>query len=170
MKIRGQEFLDASVGTSIRKLCAERVIFDLDAIRNNKKSAERHSTNFVQWCKTFWDAIYEARTLCPKYSFFLNPFQHFLISVPGKCVDSSHTFGTRLNSSLTPNQHPSSRGKLFRHSCSSAISAQPSWTLICMKFGQVSDILTSTLQAFPKSEPQEWLRSRWNVRSPRLPR
>ncbi|KZT02708.1 Rho GTPase activation protein [Laetiporus sulphureus 93-53] len=63
----GAEFLEASVGPTIRRLCSEKVAIEVDPARSGKgtKSTEKNVELLVQWCQTFWDCIYNARELCP---------------------------------------------------------------------------------------------------------
>ncbi|KAL1951926.1 hypothetical protein VTO73DRAFT_1075 [Trametes versicolor] len=63
----GMPFLEASVGATIRRLCAEKVAIEVDPVRIGKgpKAIEKNVELLVAWCREFWDHIYEARTQCP---------------------------------------------------------------------------------------------------------
>lgn len=65
----GMPFLEASVGATIRRLCAEKVAIEVDPVRIGKgpKAIEKNVELLVAWCREFWDHIYEARTQCPPY-------------------------------------------------------------------------------------------------------
>ncbi len=64
----GSSFLEASVGSVIRRLCSEKVSIEIDPIRvgKNTKALERNVDLLVHWCKEFWKSIYDARMQCPK--------------------------------------------------------------------------------------------------------
>ncbi|RPD82540.1 Rho GTPase activation protein [Lentinus tigrinus ALCF2SS1-7] len=63
----GMAFLEASVGSSIRRLCAEKVAIEVDPVRIGKggKAVEKNVELLVTWCQEFWDRIYDARRQCP---------------------------------------------------------------------------------------------------------
>lgn len=64
----GQRFLEVSVGSAIRKLCAEKVAIEVDPVRSGKnpKEIERSVELLGQWCGNFWDQIYIRRSECPE--------------------------------------------------------------------------------------------------------
>ena len=63
----GMTFLEASVGSCIRRLCAEKVGIEVDPVRIGKggRAVEKNVDLLVFWCQEFWDCIYEARRQCP---------------------------------------------------------------------------------------------------------
>lgn len=63
----GASFLEASVGSTIRRLCADKVAIEVDPVRSGKgaKSTEKSVELLVYWCQEFWTSIYDARTQCP---------------------------------------------------------------------------------------------------------
>ncbi|CCL98960.1 uncharacterized protein FIBRA_00968 [Fibroporia radiculosa] len=63
----GSAFLEASIGATVRRLCAERVAIEVDPVRSGKgsKNAEKNVELLVYWCQEFWGGIYDARKLCP---------------------------------------------------------------------------------------------------------
>ncbi|EJF66706.1 Rho GTPase activation protein [Dichomitus squalens LYAD-421 SS1] len=63
----GMAFLEASVGTSIRRLCSEKVAIEVDPVRIGKggRAVEKNVELLVTWCHEFWDGIYDARRQCP---------------------------------------------------------------------------------------------------------
>ncbi|KAF9044534.1 Rho GTPase activation protein [Hymenopellis radicata] len=65
----GKAFLEASIGTVLRKLCAERVAIEVDPMRSGGKSTakdvERNVDLLIHWCGEFWTQIYSVRTECP---------------------------------------------------------------------------------------------------------
>jgi len=67
----GKAFLEASVGSVLRRLCAEKVAIEVDPLRSgkNSKDVERNVEQLIYWCKEFWNQIYSVRTHCPQYVF-----------------------------------------------------------------------------------------------------
>ncbi|KAF8274095.1 Rho GTPase activation protein [Lactarius quietus] len=63
----GKNFLEASVGPTIRRLCVENVSIEVDPLRNAKgaKDVERNVDLLIYWCKEIWDQIYSVRQQCP---------------------------------------------------------------------------------------------------------
>ena len=63
----GVAFLEASIGSSIRRLCAEKVAIEVDPVRIGKggRAVEKNVELLVAWCQEFWDGIYDARRQCP---------------------------------------------------------------------------------------------------------
>lgn len=69
MNYYGRSFLEASVGSILRRLCAEKVTIEVDSVRSGSRSAkeaERQLELLLYWCKEFWEHIYAARMDCPK--------------------------------------------------------------------------------------------------------
>ncbi|KAH9081655.1 Rho GTPase activation protein [Lactarius deliciosus] len=56
----GKNFLEASVGLTIRRLCVENVAIEVDPLRNAKgaKDIERNVELLVFWCKEIWEQVY----------------------------------------------------------------------------------------------------------------
>ena len=69
MAFHGKAFLEASIGSPIRRLCSEKVAIEVDPTRSGKssKDIERDLELLIYWCKEFWNQIYSARGECPKY-------------------------------------------------------------------------------------------------------
>ncbi|KAJ7181660.1 GTPase activating protein [Mycena crocata] len=63
----GKAFLEASIGSVLRKLCAEKVGIEVDPMRSGKgiKDVERNLDLLIYWCQEFWSQIYSVRTECP---------------------------------------------------------------------------------------------------------
>ncbi|KAI0961569.1 hypothetical protein AcV7_000640 [Taiwanofungus camphoratus] len=63
----GASFLEASIGPTIRRLCAEKVAIEVDPARSGKgaKSTEKSVELLVHWCQELWTCIYDARRECP---------------------------------------------------------------------------------------------------------
>jgi hypothetical protein len=63
----GKNFLEASVGLTIRRLCLENVSIEVDPLRNPKgpKDVERNVDLLVFWCREIWEQIYSMRQQCP---------------------------------------------------------------------------------------------------------
>lgn len=66
MVTQGHDFLEASVGSVIRRLCTEKVAIEIDPARSHKKNVEKQTELLVYWCQEFWKSIYEARKRCPE--------------------------------------------------------------------------------------------------------
>ncbi|KAI0322330.1 Rho GTPase activation protein [Amylostereum chailletii] len=64
----GRPFLEASVGSTIRRLCADNVAIEVDPARsgNRLKDIERNVELLIYWCQEFWDQIYAVRMECPE--------------------------------------------------------------------------------------------------------
>lgn len=64
----GKDFLDASIGDTIRRICAENISIEVDPLRSSKgvKDIERNVELLVHWCRQIWNQIYSVRTECPK--------------------------------------------------------------------------------------------------------
>ena len=64
----GKNFLDASIGPVLRRLCAEKVAIEVDPMRSRKgtKDVERNVDLLIHWCQEFWNQIYSVRNECPK--------------------------------------------------------------------------------------------------------
>lgn len=69
----GASFLEASIGPTIRRLCAEKVAIEVDPARSGKgaKSTEKSVELLVHWCQELWTCIYDARRECPPYVIIL---------------------------------------------------------------------------------------------------
>ncbi|KAJ6610911.1 GTPase activating protein [Mycena sp. CBHHK59/15] len=63
----GKAFLEASIGSVLRRLCAEKVGIEVDPIRSGKgnKDVERNLEQLIYWCREFWNQIYSVRAECP---------------------------------------------------------------------------------------------------------
>lgn len=63
----GKPFLEASIGTVIRRLCADRIAIEVDPARSGKsaKDVEKNVEQLIYWCKEFWSQIYKVRGECP---------------------------------------------------------------------------------------------------------
>lgn len=64
----GRSFLEASIGTVLRRLLSEKIAIEVDPIRSGKnaKDVGRHVELLIHWCKEFWEKIYAVREDCPK--------------------------------------------------------------------------------------------------------
>ncbi|KAJ7786308.1 GTPase activating protein [Mycena metata] len=63
----GKAFLEASIGSVLRRLCAEKVGIEVDPMRSGKgtKDVERNLDLLIYWCQEFWNQIYSVRAECP---------------------------------------------------------------------------------------------------------
>ncbi|KAF9526482.1 Rho GTPase activation protein [Crepidotus variabilis] len=69
----GKVFLEASVGTILRRLYVEKVSIEVDPVRSgggkSTKEAEKNQEQLLHWCRELWAHIYAARVDCPKMIF-----------------------------------------------------------------------------------------------------
>ena len=66
MVAQGSAFLEASVGSVIRRLCTAQVAIEIDPARAHKKNIDKQTELLVYWCREFWNSIYDARKQCPE--------------------------------------------------------------------------------------------------------
>ncbi|KAF8640418.1 hypothetical protein AX17_000084 [Amanita inopinata Kibby_2008] len=69
----GKAFLEASIGTVVRRLCEERVTLEIDSERNSKGVREaggsvdlKQLKQLIEWCREIWMQIYSVRAECPE--------------------------------------------------------------------------------------------------------
>lgn len=64
----GKAFLEASIGSVLRRLCAEKVAIEVDPFRSGRstKDVERNVDQLIYWCQEFWTQIYSVRGDCPQ--------------------------------------------------------------------------------------------------------
>lgn len=66
----GREYLDASIGDVVRKLCAEKVEIEIDPSRMKQGVKDRELQHNVHelhdWTVAMWNSIYDARERCPE--------------------------------------------------------------------------------------------------------
>ncbi|KAJ7634305.1 GTPase activating protein [Mycena polygramma] len=67
IKLCSAAFLEASIGSVLRRLCAEKVGIEVDPMRSGKgtKDVERNLELLIYWCREFWEQIYSVKTECP---------------------------------------------------------------------------------------------------------
>ncbi|KAI0068193.1 Rho GTPase activation protein [Artomyces pyxidatus] len=63
----GKNFLEASIGSTIRRICAENVAIEVDPSKNTRgpRDLERNVELLLHWCQEIWDQIYAVRAECP---------------------------------------------------------------------------------------------------------
>ncbi|KAF7339472.1 Elongation of fatty acids protein [Mycena sanguinolenta] len=63
----GKAFLEASIGSVLRRLCGEKIAIEVDPVRSGKgtKDVEKNLDLLIYWCQEFWNQIYSVRTECP---------------------------------------------------------------------------------------------------------
>lgn len=68
MMTKGAAFLEASIGSAIRRLCTLGIAIETDPSRSGKnaKQIEKNVDLLVYWCQEFWKSIYDARDKCPE--------------------------------------------------------------------------------------------------------
>jgi hypothetical protein len=70
MAYYGKAFLEASIGSVIRRLCNDKVAIEVDPVRSkNVKEVEKSVDLLVYWCREFWKQIFAVRGECPQYAF-----------------------------------------------------------------------------------------------------
>jgi hypothetical protein len=95
MSFYGKAFLEASIGSVMRRLCAEKVAIEVDPLRSGKslKDIERNVEQLIYWCQEFWKQIYSVRTECPQHVCFLTEMTWLTDVFPlGKCGDSLNIY------------------------------------------------------------------------------
>ncbi|KAI0348064.1 Rho GTPase activation protein [Trametopsis cervina] len=67
MASHGSAFLEASLGTILRRICTDRIAIETDQIRSRKtgRNLERNVELLVYWCQETLKCIYAARKQCP---------------------------------------------------------------------------------------------------------
>lgn len=70
LRLVGTDYLEASIGKPVRKLCAAKVDIEIDPTKMRVGSKDKDLQHNVQelreWTLTVWNAIYDAREKCPK--------------------------------------------------------------------------------------------------------
>lgn len=68
MHICGAQWLEASIGPVLRRVCSEKVFIETDPARLGTKQAHLQEANIkllIDWCQKFLKSIYDARDQCP---------------------------------------------------------------------------------------------------------
>ncbi|GAA6028158.1 hypothetical protein JCM8097_006889 [Rhodosporidiobolus ruineniae] len=69
LRLIGSEYLDASIGEPIRRICAERVEIEIDPMKLKpgwkEKELQANIHALHEWTLTVWNSIYDAREKCP---------------------------------------------------------------------------------------------------------
>ena len=68
MNIFGRPFLEASIGSVVRRMCAERVMIEIDVSKLPKGTRDLDSNvkTLVYWCEQMWNGIWKCRGDCPQ--------------------------------------------------------------------------------------------------------
>lgn len=70
LRLIGSEYLDASIGEAIRRICAEKVEIEIDPMKLKPGTKDKELQHNVQllhdWTLTVWNSIYDAREKCPQ--------------------------------------------------------------------------------------------------------
>lgn len=70
LRLIGAEYLDASIGDVVRRICADKVEIEIDPLKlragAKEKEIVRNTSALQEWTKKLWDAIYRARGKCPR--------------------------------------------------------------------------------------------------------
>lgn len=70
LRLVGAEYLEASIGDVVRRICEDRVEIEIDPskVRPGVKEKEtlRNMRELQEWTKKLWDAISRARGKCPR--------------------------------------------------------------------------------------------------------
>ncbi|GAA5850625.1 hypothetical protein JCM8547_001934 [Rhodosporidiobolus lusitaniae] len=69
LRLIGAEYLDASIGEPIRRICAEKVEIEIDPMKMKsgwkEKELQANIHALHDWTLTVWNSIYDAREKCP---------------------------------------------------------------------------------------------------------
>ncbi|BGP40339.1 hypothetical protein JCM10449v2_004300 [Rhodotorula kratochvilovae] len=69
LRLIGAEYLDASIGETIRRICAEKVEIEIDPMKlkpgTRDKELQANVHLLHEWTLTLWNSIYDAREKCP---------------------------------------------------------------------------------------------------------
>lgn len=67
MAFYGKAFLESSIGSTIRRICSEKVAIEVDPVRSGKgaKEVERGVDQLIHWSQEVWNQIYAVRNQCP---------------------------------------------------------------------------------------------------------
>jgi hypothetical protein len=68
MAFYGKAFLESSIGSTIRRICSEKIAIEVDPLRSGKgaKEAERGVDQLIHWSQEVWNQIYAVRGQCPQ--------------------------------------------------------------------------------------------------------
>lgn len=70
MRLVGKEFMEASIGGVIRRLCEAKIEIEIDPAKMKSGTKEKELASNVkelkEWCGSIWKEIYNARERCPK--------------------------------------------------------------------------------------------------------
>ncbi|GAA5869722.1 hypothetical protein JCM3774_003832 [Rhodotorula dairenensis] len=70
LRLVGAEYLDASIGEVVRRICEDKVEIEIDPLKVRpsvkEKETLRNMRELQEWTKRLWDAISRARGKCPR--------------------------------------------------------------------------------------------------------
>ncbi|KAK4056654.1 hypothetical protein OIO90_002206 [Microbotryomycetes sp. JL221] len=70
MRLVGSEYLEASIGEPVRKICRDKVAIEIDPSKMKAGVKEKEITHNLhelhEWSIIFWNAIHDARSQCPE--------------------------------------------------------------------------------------------------------
>jgi ATP-dependent Lon protease len=100
LRLVGVDYLEASIGEVVRKLCSDKVDLELDPARMKsgvkEKEIAQQSHLLTSWATVIWNSIYEARQRCPRLvivSHILNTALLKLIDIDGSYSEIRQIFG-----------------------------------------------------------------------------
>lgn len=74
MRVAGADYLEASIGEIIRKMCRDRVEVEIDPVRlqanegsNGGRALQDNVHQLESWTSAIWNAVYNARNRCPRW-------------------------------------------------------------------------------------------------------
>ncbi|KAH8928135.1 hypothetical protein BT69DRAFT_1329865 [Atractiella rhizophila] len=68
MRWRGMDYVDKAVGGVVRKICAEKVVLEIDPSKcKNEKEVKENVKELKKWSEACWRSIYDSRSACPAY-------------------------------------------------------------------------------------------------------
>lgn len=72
----GKGYLEASVGSVVRRIINEKVAIEVDPIRSaraskdQEKKGQKDQERLIFWCGEVWNSIYNARGECPRCVYY----------------------------------------------------------------------------------------------------
>lgn len=78
-RLVGVDYLEASIGETIRRICSEKLDFELDPAKMRAGAKEKdflsNGQSLMTWSNILWNSIYAARQRCPSCVVPLSPLR-----------------------------------------------------------------------------------------------
>ncbi|BGP08329.1 hypothetical protein JCM10049v2_004176 [Rhodotorula toruloides] len=96
LRLIGAEYLDASIGNVIRRICADKVEIEIDPMKvkpgTKDKDLLANTHALHEWTLTLWNSIYDAREKCPHdLRQIFNHIQKVVVEKYGQSDDQKNT-------------------------------------------------------------------------------